>query len=227
MKVDVVIPFAGDCPHRIAALQWVIGQWSLLMPDWGVVIGEGDPDPGRWCKADAVADALERSTADVIVVHDADCWSDGTVLAVAEGLTRRSWAMPHGPVYRLTEAGTARVYAGAVDVTRADSEAPYNGFAGGGIVALTRDVYDRVPLDRRFLNWGHEDESWARALGCMVGPRWSAMRPLRHLWHPPQWRHSRGQGSAESWALRERYRAAAKDRTAMAELLEGATAPEA
>lgn len=223
MKVDVVIPFAGDCPHRIAALQWVIGQWGLLQPAWGVVIGWGDPEPGRWCKAAAVADALERSTADVIVVHDGDVWSDGTVLAVVEGLARRSWAMPHGTVHRLTETGTARVYAGAVDVTRAEAERPYTGFAGGGIVALPRDVYDRVPLDRRFVGWGYEDESWARALGCLVGPRWSAQRPLRHLWHPPQPRESRGRGSAESWALRERYRAAARDRVLMAELVEGAT----
>jgi hypothetical protein len=227
VNVDVIIPVAGDCEHRAAALDWVIGQWGLLMPAWGVVIGHGDPDPGRWCKADAVADALERSTADVVVVHDGDSWSDGTVLAVAEGLTRRSWAMPHGAVHRLTEAGTRRVLAGDQDVTRAAAERPYTGFAGGGIVALRREVYDRVPLDCRFVGWGYEDESWARALGCLVGPRWSAQRPLRHLWHPPQFRESRGRGSAESWELRERYRLAVKDRSAMAELLEGAHTPGA
>lgn len=223
MKVDVIIPHAGDCEHRRAALEWVIGQWGLLMPAWGVVVGHGDPD--RWCKADAVADALERSTADVIVVHDADSWSDGTVLAVAEGLTRRSWAMPHGPVFRLTEAGTRRVLSGDVDVARAASDAPYTGFAGGGIVALRRDVYDRVPLDRRFVGWGYEDESWARALGCLVGPRWSAHRPLRHLWHPPQARRSRGAGSAESWELRERYRRVMRDRVSMSALLAEARIP--
>lgn len=223
MKVDIVVPFAGDCPHRTAALEWLIGQWGTLMPFWGVIVGYGDPDLGRWCKADAVADALDRSAADVIVVHDADCWSDGTVLAVAEGLTRRSWAMPHGQVHRLTEAGTRRVLSGDVDVSHADADAPYNGFGGGGIVALTRDLYDRVPLDRRFVGWGHEDESWSRALNCLSGPRWSAQRPLFHLWHPPQPRPSRERGSADSWGLRERYRLAVKDRAAMAALLVGAS----
>lgn len=225
MRVDVIVPFAGDCEHRRAALEWVIGQWGLLMPAWGVLVGEADP--ADWCKAEAVANVLTRSTADVIVVHDGDSWSDGTVLAVAEGLTRRSWAMPHGPVHRLTPAGTRRVLTGAVDVTRAEAEKPYTGFAGGGIVCLRRDLYDRVPLDRRFRGWGYEDESWARALGVVSGPRWSAQRPLRHLWHPPQDRPSRGRGSVESWELRERYRRAMSDRSAMVALLEGASAPEA
>lgn len=228
MSVDVVVPFAGDCPHRRRALDYVLDRFAVTLPDWRVVVGRADAD--RWSKAAAVADALDRSTADVVVVHDGDVWCAETAVAVAEGLTRRAWAIPHGKVHRLTETATAEVLADRVPLygqrpQRVDPvdryERVYDGFAGGGIVALRRDVYERIPLDRRFVGWGHEDESWAWALRTLVGSPWRGRARLFHLWHPPQEVVRFGRGSEASWALRERYRrlAAAGDRDGMSALL--------
>jgi hypothetical protein len=175
VKVDVIIPLAGDCQHRADALTYVLGLFRAHLPDWGVRLGHGDPD--RWRKAEAVAAGLVGSTADVIVVHDGDLWSPGLAVAVAEGLTRRAWAVPHRKVYRLTREATADVLAGSPLSMRPAAAIPgeryervHDGFLGGGIVALRRDLYDRIPLDPRFVGWGHEDESWAWALRKLSGP---------------------------------------------------------
>jgi hypothetical protein len=229
VQVDVVIPLAGTCQHRADAFTYILDSLRRAAPHWGVLVGYGDPD--RWSKAEAVANALERSTADVIVVHDADVWCSETVVAVAEGLTRASWAVPHEKVYRLTREATAEVLSGRVPLygPRPASGTPsgryervHRGFPGGGIVALRRDLYDRIPLDPRFVGWGHEDESWAWALKMLAGKPWRGDARLWHLWHPPQPRNEKNQqGSPESWALRTRYRRAvtSRDRTAMEALL--------
>jgi hypothetical protein len=226
VKVDVIIPLAGDCQHRADALTYVLGLFRAHLPDWGVRLGHGDPD--RWCKAEAVAAGLVGSTADVIVVHDGDLWSPGLAVAVAEGLTRRAWSVPHRKVYRLTREATVDVLAGTPLSMRPAAAIPgeryervHDGFLGGGIVALRRDLYDRIPLDPRFVGWGHEDESWAWALRKLSGQPWRGEDRLYHLWHPPQERPSFTRGSDESWALRQRYRRAfvAQDRTPMLRLL--------
>lgn len=229
MSVDVLVPFAGGCPHRAAALRYVMTMVAASHPDWGVVVGTANPE--RWCKAEAVADALARSTAETIVVHDGDVWCNHTATAVAQ-LGRRAWAVPHRDVRRLTPEATTRVLDGvdpltghrpAQPVPTSRYERVHPGFLGGGIVVLRRELYERVPLDRRFVGWGHEDESWAWALSMLAGKPWRGPGFLYHLWHPPQAREeSKGlRGSAESWALRNRYREAvrSKDRERMVALV--------
>jgi hypothetical protein len=85
---------------------------------------------------------------------------------------------------------------------------------------LRRDSYLEVPLDPRFLGWGHEDDSWARALVTMLGDPWRGKRPLFHLWHPPQDRRVRYEGRPQSAALFQRYRAKKGNRTRMRALLD-------
>src|SRR5690606_37809457 len=80
------------------------------------------------------------------------------------------WAVPHRLVYRLSEAATSGVLAGlAPSPGMRLVQAPYVGYAGGGITVLPRSTYDQVPLDPRFRGWGQEDESWAHALTVLAG----------------------------------------------------------
>jgi hypothetical protein len=178
---------------------------------------------GPWVKATAVADALSRCRGyDVVVVADSDVWCDGIDAAIdTVGSGRAAWAIPHHKVRRLDEASTARVLDGGA-LGGSYSQSPYVGVPGGGLVVTTPDVYDQVPLDARFVGWGQEDESWARALSTMVGAPWRGRADLWHLWHPPQARQTRVVGSEAGRILRDRYRAAAGNRDAMAELLSGA-----
>lgn len=205
MDIEVVIPWRGGCPHRERALRWCLARWSLL--GWPATIASA-PD-GEWCKARAVTPAVERSSADLIVMADADVWCEGVVDAVAAVQSGASWAVPHFEVYRLTQESTAALVAGELDVDHAELEerGPYKGHAGGGMVVLPRSVYLDVPLDPRFVGWGREDDAWARALSTLHGDAWRGEGPMVHLWHPPQDRPARWSGSKASEALFDRYRA--------------------
>src|ERR1044072_5683261 len=105
MQIEVVIAFAGGCPHRDRALQWCRGRY-----DWPVVVAPGRPGP--WCKATAVMPAVSNSTAHVVVVAGADVWCDGIPAAIQATHDGAPWAIPHGQVHRLTLKGSEAVYSG-------------------------------------------------------------------------------------------------------------------
>lgn len=193
--VAVVVPWQPGCPHRETA-------WEFLRPRWerfGTVI-EGRCE-GPWVKAAAVADALERTDADVLVIADADVWVDPTEALAA----CKTWAVPHLKVHRLSEQSTALVLTGADWRGLPLAQRPYKGRLGGGVTVINRTLYESVPMDLRFVGWGQEDESWAIALSCLAGEPWRGSDDLVHLWHPPQDRMSRVWGSDAGRRLRLRY----------------------
>jgi hypothetical protein len=218
----VVVPYR-ETPDRAPLLRWVHRQWSRhadANPDVQFVqfvVATDDPHGTRpWCKAAAVANGVAATDAAVLVVHDADVWCDATMTAVAEVAAGRArWAIPHRDVYRLKTGPTAAVLDGSpVPYERKSCiTKPYKGWEGGGIVVLTRDLWQQVPLDPRFVGWGQEDESWALALRTLAGQPWRGTASLVHLWHEPQPRACNEYGSLESHWLAERYveAAAARD----------------
>lgn len=207
--VSVVVPWRPGCPHREAAWEWVRRSYAERHPEWEVV--EGRHDEGPWCKAAAVGDALQRTTGQILVIADADVWTDALRPAVAVVEAGAGWVVPRCEVRRLNAESTRRVLDGEPPSCELVVEQrPYRGVYAGGAVVLARESYDVAPLDRRFLGWGSEDESWSVALTGLIGSpvllewhRW----PLWHLWHPAQPRLSRAVGSQESAALFRRYRA--------------------
>lgn len=198
MSVSVIVPRAGDCPHRERAWEWVRSQ----LDGFEVIEGWGDVD--RWRKAEAVADALDRATGDILIIHDADVWSDHlheAIAAVESG--KHEWASPHWTVRRLTERGTEQILAGERET--AEVEEDHYAVLGGGIVVIRRESYERAPLDPRFVGWGGEDHAAAAMWKTLCGQVWKAQQPLWHLWHPPQERLNRKVGSEASDDLRGRY----------------------
>ena len=175
--------------------------------------------PGPWVKAHSVAATARATGCDTLVIADADVWADN-LAETAAAANAAGWAIPHHLVHRLTEQATALLLDGHSNPHElATAEPPYRGVAGGGIVALTAQLLERVPMDPRFRGWGQEDESWGTALRAIAGPPWRADRPLLHLWHPPQPRESRKVGNRDGWALRRRYARARRDPEQMARLL--------
>lgn len=145
--VEVIVPFAGACPHRARALAWVRGRYP-----WPVTVAEAPAGP--WCKAAAVMPAVRNSSADVVLVADADVFTDGIHDAVAEVQAGAPWAIPHRGVHRLDEQGTAAVLAGEPWQVQTLAERAYLGVMGGGIVVAPREVILSVPLDARYVGWG-------------------------------------------------------------------------
>lgn len=197
MRVSVIVPRAGNCPHRARAWQWVRSHL-----DYEVVEGWGDPD--RWCKADAVRDGLSRASGDLLVIHDADCWSDflpDAIQAVESGTYQ--WGSPHRHVRRLTEHGTEQFFDGERETAQTSEE--HYSVLGGGIIVVARQAYERAPLDPRFIGWGGEDYAFCAALATLAGEPFVLRQPLWHLWHPPQARQTRKVGNAANDELRARY----------------------
>jgi hypothetical protein len=209
MGVSVLVPWRPGCPHREAGWAYTRAWWGRAHPDWQVVAG-ACPD-GPWVKAHAVADALCRADGDIVVIADADVLCDGVGQAVDAVRAGAPWATPHRAVYRLTDRATAAVLAGApwpdVGGPRPAGVGEWHkGVGGGGITVLPRAVYERVPLDPRFVGWGQEDTAFGFALTVMAGPPWRGVAPILHLWHPPAPRMSRPIGSREGVELNRRYR---------------------
>ncbi|WP_460859644.1 glycosyltransferase family protein [Nocardiopsis coralliicola] len=220
-RAAVIIPWRGGCPHREAALGWTAGRWNSA--GYEVVLGAM---AGEWCKGAAVADALPALDADLLIIADADCWSDGIGAAVNAVRSGAPWSMPHGPVRRLTHAATLDVLGGAEPDPGMDLvQRPYAGWPGGGIVVVPRSLYVEAPFDPRFMGWSGEDESAAHAWATLAGPPWRGAAPLWHLWHPPQPRMSRRWGSPEARSLAGRYQAAAGRPDAMLGLIGEARIP--
>lgn len=220
-SVSVVIPWRPGCPYRERNRDWVVGQIESRYPDWQIV--EADHPGDDWSKAEAILAGVEASFGDIIVVHDADCWSEGTIEAVETVRNRAPWAMPHGRVVRLDEHATNEWLAGsrAKETVRRTSERPYQGVIGGGILVVPRSTIEQIPPDPRFRGWGGEDESWGYALDTLAGTVVRGEYDLIHLWHPPQARRSRAHGSKQNTDLAAQYRAARGNRAAMVSLLAG------
>lgn len=217
-RVAVVVPWRPGCPHREAAWQWVQAKYASEHPGWQVI--EGTSPDGPWCKALAIQNALSRTDADTIVTADADCWVDNLTEAVA-ALDIHPFVVPHRFVHRLDLPATAALIAGQ-PLTPSYDQRPYIGRTCGGILALRRELWDRVPMDPRFCGWGHEDDSWANALATLVGGTFRLRADLWHLWHPPQDRPRREFGSRESQELGERYIRARRNPPAMQILVDEA-----
>lgn len=224
MTVAVIIPWRAGCPHRERSLTWVLDQHRHSHPDWDIALATA-PRSGPWVKADAIANGAAAADADVLVIADADVWCEHLEVAV-DAVTTHGWAVPHDLVHRLSPDSTDQVLAGAdwpglpLSADNLRDSRPYRGFAGGGITVVRRDVLDAVPLDSRFVGWGHEDEAWAHALGTLIGPPWRGSADLVHLWHPPQQRATRSIGNQTSRQLLARYRRARSDAAVMRTLVE-------
>lgn len=221
--VSVLIPWQPGCPHREAALEWVMARYRET--GWKVVLME---TTGPWSKARAIMGGLSEMS-DVVVIADADCWTDGVhaaVAAVAERghagqLSGPPWAVPHRKVYRLTERATAKVLGGAEpSIGLPTIDPPYVGVKGGGVVVVRRSTLGAVPFDTRYVGWGRTDLSWREAMKTLVGEPWRyTEQPLFHLHHPPQERPTRTTGSEANEALYQRYKDAYGNQSAMRRLI--------
>jgi hypothetical protein len=228
--VEIIVPYADGCPHRARALAYVLDHYKREHPDWRVTVAPpvchtsppGDSASRTWCKAQAVMPAVEASSAEVVVVADADVFCHGLADAVAAVHDRAAWAIPHDAVHRLSEEGAAAVLAGADPKGQPLAERAYRGIEGGGIVVARRETWLACPVDPRFVGWGREDCSLGMALHTVHGPSWRGNAPLWHLWHPPQQRVGRKRGTPATEALFRRYIKARRSADEMRSLLQEA-----
>lgn len=215
MRVQVIVPWRSACPYRIKA-------WSFLRPKypWPVIVA---PGASPWIKAAAIMPAVQASKADILVIADADVWTEGLAEAVAAVASGAHWAVPHREVHRLTEPASEAYMRG--DRHGLETTQPsYAGIEGGGYVVLRRETFLEIPMDPRFIGWGGDDWAWGFALFGLLGECCRGSADLIHLWHPPQERMSRKHGSQEGFSLWTRYRDARWNPDLMRQLVQEARA---
>lgn len=220
--VSVIVPWRpSNQQSRIQSWAWLRPRWEAT--GWQIIEGTC-PGDGPWRKAIAVADGIRRADADILVIADADVWTDGVAEAVdliAAG--RAPWATPQHLVRRLSREATAEVLATghwpAVRTDKTYAERPYPVHPGGGMTVVTRDGYREAPMDPMFEGWGQEDDAWAIALRLLLGPEHRGTADLWHLWHEIPARKSRTVGSQENADRYGRYVKAAKSRSLIEQLI--------
>ncbi len=208
--VAVLIPYGNGTPWRDRALEYVTTWYGRELKNPRILQGSGSQP---WCKAKAVADALTRSTEQVLIIADADCVTPGLAQAVRAVQNGAPWAVPHLKVYRMGQQASRHIFDGVTPGSLTGKnmwldQSPYKGYEGGGITVLRREVYQDCPLDPAFTGWGQEDEAWALALNGLYGPPWRGKAPMYHLWHEKPVRVSRYTGSQASAARLALYREA-------------------
>jgi hypothetical protein len=227
VTVSVLVPFRAGCPYRDAAWRWVQHQYHDTFPGWEIVTGKSGYGPFN--RSQAILDAASHATGDTFVVADADVFTDGLETAV-EAAQTAGWAVPHLLLHRLSKDSTARVLAGddwrglPLSTDNRQDAKPYRGNECGTLVVVRRDVLNDVPPDVRFVGWAREDQAWALALRTFIGQPWRGTADLPHLWHPPQPRPNRVQGSAATEALYRRYLRVRRDPDGLRALLDEAKA---
>lgn len=213
MTVAIIVPFAASsCDWRTRARAHVGAWYAHHFGDIELVDGTS-PDP--WSKGAAVADAIAKTDADILVLADADSFMYlAEPIRTAIDLVRsgaRPYVTPHRNVYRLRDEETARLLDAGTAWPRPrlgwTVRPMYQGPIGGGITVVSRSAYELVRgIDPRFLGWGGEDIVFGWALDTLAGEGARLEGDLVHLWHPHPAPDLRG--SPESEELVARYREA-------------------
>lgn len=238
--VDIIVPRDREPDgYRNAAWTWLRRRYEALFPDWGIRVGTGERKV--WRKGAAIDHAIRESTAEVVVISDADCIVPRDALQNAVRLVQSgeaAWVMPHGMVYRLSDTTTDHlltkdptITVEAIDLHPSRlHRPPYVGSQGGGVLVVGRAEYLATRgIPKVFVGWGAEDEALAVILDTLLGPhtRFTDI-PLVHLWHPHQRSENRQAQVAQSEKNRlifERYLRARGDQAKMWALVSGEVSP--
>ena len=223
--VSVIVPFRPDGAERDLAFDWVRRRYEALHPDWEFLIGKC-PDAHRWKKGVAIAEALLRAKGATLVIADADVFIEPQALSEAVDLVQRreaEWVVPHRLVKRLNSPSTDLVLdsdpSNGTEGPRKLRRAPYEGYAGGGVVVITRSDYEASGgIPTAFAGWGAEDECLAIILDTLLGPHTRLDYDLWHLYHSPV-RRMAGVSYKQNRALLQLYAERVADPDAMWELI--------
>lgn len=219
-SVQVVIPHTSDAATggwRDRAFTWNLHRWKASLP----VAHGGAPatdNPGDFNRPAALNSLIRHTTADVVIVADADTSADMSFvqLAVAHAADG-GWALAQH--YRcLNEDATRRLQESPVDTLidplhpEDDIEAETD-FSVSGVVVFPRAAYELIGgSETRHTGWGSDDTCLAIMLDTLWQPVVRLPGCVWHHYHPRPLDHSYGQpNNGVQYALTERYKDAAGD----------------
>lgn len=183
-RIVILVPWRGGDDRR----EWL---WDICRPwlerfGWPIFCGDS---VGPWARAAAVNAAEKKARAsggwDLALVADTDTIPDPDSIYRALDWIRATGgaARPHAERWMLTREGSllaAQRGVSAIDKTKHLSQQ----FAGGGLLVITRDAWDKVGgFDESFIGWGYEDSAMTMSL-LNLGLWERLPGEAFHLWHP-------------------------------------------
>lgn len=216
--VTVVVPWR-PAPSRVPAYDFMRQWYARYLPDFAVRTIDTDDDVFvlSACRNRGIA-AFDPD--EVVVVCDADTLPEPEPLRAAVAAARTSGLvhLPYTQYRWLGRDGDAQLRAGVPPEECAHELVI--GACSGVYVTTPRTWARHGGQDERFRGWGFEDAAWYLAHQALLGAA-----PVRHegrvyaLHHAAEVRA--GARYEANAALMERYRAAAGDAVAMAQLVAG------
>lgn len=212
MLVEAIVPWAPT-PGREPLLRYV----RSYLESFGIPVrlATGPNDDG-FNHGRAINGAVSESTADVLLICDADTVPGidlhDTIGNVAAGTF--AWAMPERYA-QLSEEATARALRKGLFYDERDTTwVGENSWAG--VQVVTRAGFSQAGgWDERFVRWGADDCCFGLAMDALVGRHTRVGGTAIHLWHDRT--HSTpGHGSWQAQqAVLAEYMEAANDPVAM------------
>lgn len=197
--ISLLVPFkANKDDHRVRVWDWLRKHWSYELPGAEVVIGHSDSTP--FCKTAAVNEAARNAHGDIFIIMDADCYISTNVILQNAAKMRDSewplWFIPYRRFFRLTEEYTLQIIASDpqhplippnppdASIVESRERSMFGHWFGALIQMMPREAFELVGgMDERFLGWGGEDVSFARAVDTLYGRHKTSNNPVYHLWH--------------------------------------------
>ena len=243
-RISLIVPFRTDHAERERNWRWLERYWRTELPGAEVIVGTDDSVP--FCKTRAVNRAARKSTGDILVILDADCYISGAAIEQAAERIREArrrgrhlWFIPYRRFYRLTEEASLRLMESRPDrplrladpPPDADLEASggvsFGHWYGALIQIMPREAFEAVRgMDERFSGWGGEDISLMHAIDTIYGRHKTINGPVYHVHHPTikgRWKFTRqwpGQQDPEmNDRLSSKYEEATGDKARMLRLI--------
>ena len=206
--LSLLVPYRDDLEEgRADNWHWLHQYWRHMLPEAEIIMGDAPGHP--FSKTCAVNAAFRRSTGDVLVMIDADCYIDpAVILHCADEIRKGRERTPREPVwfvpyrassFRLTRVST--LYLLASDPSDPfpfgsppdiDDVGPMNGsgfghWFGALIQIYPREAFELVHgMDARMRGWGGEDVSFVLLLDTLFGVHRLTSNQVLTLWHTVQ-----------------------------------------
>ena len=107
--ISLLVPFRDDLEHtRADNWEWLKQYWEHALPEAEIIEGDAPGEP--FSKTCAVNAAFRQSTGDVLVMVDADCYIEASVILKCAAEIRKGrerdprepvWFIPYRHFYRL------------------------------------------------------------------------------------------------------------------------------
>jgi glycosyltransferase involved in cell wall biosynthesis len=199
--ISLLVPFTTTDLQRQATWDWLKEYYSAWLPGAELIVSPNYEVP--FCKTRAFNTAFKRSTGDVIVLLDADCYINTEIILqcaaeirAARKAHQKLWYVPYRNFYRLTEQATSAVTASqptdpitypapppseVLSSTDGTSSAHW---WGALIQIMPAEAFEAVGgMDDRFAGWGGEDVAFMRAVDTLYGKHKTWNDQVFHLWH--------------------------------------------